>query len=179
MTTAAICATPRVGATALLRSLASVVHGAAEYPDAEVSSSGHYLTMIHWQQMPIDIDGHFVFIYREDRIAQAISWAIGAATGRFHTGQTKTADAGELDRDSVQQALDAIEAQNQAWREWLSGKPTLTLCYESDIKPDVTAAARHVLDWLGIDGEPKPPNVRPIDARVKKAWRRAWDLADK
>jgi LPS sulfotransferase NodH len=174
MITAAICATPRVGATALLRSLETAIPGAAEYPDA-VESAGVYLTMIHWQQMPVDIDGRYIYVHREDRLDQAISWAVGAATGRFHVGQPKKADAGSLDREAVHRSLAAIDAQNEAWHQWLTGKPTLTLCYETDIKPDAAAAARRVLDWLGIDGDPQAPNLKPVDVRVKRAWRKAWE----
>lgn len=161
---------------ALLHSLATVIPGAAEYPDAE-ASDGVYLTMIHWQQMPVGIDGKFIYVRREDRLAQAISWAVAAATGRFHVGQPKNADAGPLDRESVRSALNAIVAQDAAWREWLADRPALTLTYETDIKGDVTAAARRVLDWLGLAGDPRPPDLRPVDVRAKRAWRREWEAA--
>lgn len=176
MTVAAICSTPRVGATALLRCLASVIPGAAEYPDA-VASGPTYLTMIHWGQMPVKIDvDRFVYVWRHDRTAQAISWAVAAATGRYHAGQPGNGNA-VFDRAAVQIARNSINAQDQAWRHWLAGKQTIRLCYEDHIQRDVTVAARRVLTWLGVAGTPQPPDLHPIDVDTKRAWRAQWEQA--
>jgi LPS sulfotransferase NodH len=162
-----ICATPRVGATALLSCLRHL--GAAEWPD------GDPITMVHATQLPVQADGRCVYVWRRDRTAQAISWAIASAAGRFHSTQQKKIADPDFDRGAVDEAVAAIDRQDAEWRAWLAGRDVLELCYEDDIEPDPQQAASRALEWAGLPGEAEPPKLRRVDVRPKARWRREWE----
>jgi LPS sulfotransferase NodH len=178
--TVAVCATPRTGATALLEALRGACPGAREYPDAQ-PADGVYVAMLHWAQMPAVLpparDTRFVYLTRADRVAQAVSWAVAAAAGRFHSTQPGGMAVLPFDRAAVQAALGSLTEQDRCWREWLAGKPVLEVCYERDLNGRYPDGTREILSWLGVQGEPAAVTLRPVDVATKQDWLRQWHEA--
>lgn len=153
----------------LLECLRGAAPGAAEYPDA---TGVPYVTMVHWSQMPavLPADSRYVYLYRRDRVAQAVSWAYSAGASRYHSSQPEGVTP-EYDRYAVAVLLARIAEECDAWEEWLHGRPVLPLCFEEDIHPNPMTAAARVLTWCGIPGEPAEPHLRPIEQAAKREWR--------
>src|SRR5204863_308866 len=62
-------------------------------------------------------DPHFVWLRRDDEIAQAVSFWRAVATGHWHAWDPPPREA-EFDRDAITHLLEEIRAHNAAWRAW-------------------------------------------------------------
>lgn len=172
-----ICSTPRAGATALLEALRGACPGAHEYPDA-TEHDGIYVTMVHWAQMPVTLpeadETKYVRLYRSDRNAQAVSWAVAAGTGRFHSTQPPRTTDPDVTPGDIAVLRSTIHRADLSWQQWLDGKPTLNVCYERDLNGRYEQGAREILAWCGIPGEPAPVTLRPVDVDLKESLLNRW-----
>src|SRR5438105_466743 len=92
----------------------------------------------------------FVWMTRADTLAQAVSWWKAITTGKWTDGRPPTGEP-RFDPDGIAGRARRIEQHTEAWRLWFeaNGIEPLRLTYEQ-LAADPTAAARRVLDLLGI-----------------------------
>jgi len=108
-----------------------------------------------------------VRIERQDRLAQAVSWARAKQTNRWADFQ-KEAVPPRYSRRLIQRCLDDIDAGEAAWTRDFPG--ALSLNYE-DVVQDLAGAVDRVLGELG---ETRAGEVRPALARQADAMNPAW-----
>ena len=98
-------------------------------------------------------DLRFVHLWREDVLAQAVSWARAEQTGVWHR-PNDVGDAAEpsFDREQIAALCATIDRHNGAWHDWFAGNGVepLEVRYE-DLNRDPVGEARDVLQRLGID----------------------------
>ncbi len=104
-----------------------------------------------------------VFLYRDDLVAQAVSWQVSLATGLWSFDATRGQRAEGVTLDSESRALELVgelELQNREWRGLLAGagRPLLALRYE-DYVGRQGAALREIAEALGLaeDAWTMPP----------------------
>jgi LPS sulfotransferase NodH len=95
----------------------------------------------------------FLHLRREDRIAQAVSWARAEQTHRWHPGERVVpgGSAPHFDRDLIAGLVDTIEEHEAAWRTWFAdhGVTPHEITYE-DLAADPVGTTHAVLDVLGL-----------------------------
>lgn len=101
----------------------------------------------------------FIYLRRQDVLAQAVSWLRAEQTGRWviggngeisgnsGNGQTPVFDAG-----AIRRFLDMIEEHNAAWQAWFTswGIRPHDVSYEH-LDDDMVVTTRGILEFLGID----------------------------
>jgi LPS sulfotransferase NodH len=108
----------------------------------------------------------FVFLRREDVLAQAVSWLRAEQTGTWYIGADGWAPAFDrvpvFDRDEISSLMRLIGEHNAGWERWFAsvGVRPHRLRYEQ-LDADPVAVARGVLEFLGLD----LPAGRPLVAR--------------
>jgi LPS sulfotransferase NodH len=118
---------------------------------------------------------HFVFIWREDGVAQAVSWAKAIQTGRWHHWDSPSPQVQpRFDFDQIDALANEAAKHDEAWRRWFAenGVEALHIRYE-DLVEDADGVTRKVLAFLGIAS---PPGlvVTAQTARVGNAQNREW-----
>ena len=101
----------------------------------------------------------YIYLSREDKVAQAVSLQKATQTGLWHVAP----DGSELerlaphrdpayDREAIGHLVKELEVQDNAWREWFDahGIEPLRLTYE-ELSHDPLAGLRTVLAKLGAD----------------------------
>lgn len=97
----------------------------------------------------------FVYLWRDDVLAQAVSWLRAEQTGVwFQTAQPERrqpAREPHFDLDRIQHLVHLIGAHNAAWREWFdsAGIEPHPVRYER-LAADPAGVARDVLGFLGL-----------------------------
>jgi trehalose 2-sulfotransferase len=116
----------------------------------------------------------FVFVWREDVVAQAVSWAKATQTGRWHHWDALTDEVEPLfDFDQIDALAREATMHNAAWRRWFSenGIDAFHVRHE-DLVKDMDGVTRGVLAFLGIDlptgSVVAARTVRAGDARNKE-----------
>ena len=175
-----IATTPRVGQNAVLGPIRTVIPGADQYGDARPFNNILILTAGYPTPAPNAHDTRYVRISRQDKVAQAISWVLADATGRFLSTQTSNATEPRYDRDRIQTCLDNIAAGETVWNRYLINQKVLDLNYETDIAADPADAAQKILRWFGLSRPhrpvaPGPTDIRRFDIDRKERWRQLWD----
>ncbi len=169
--TVLLCTTPRVGQNAVLSALRGVAPGAGEH-GAAYPTDGLLITGSHTIiETPPALLTHHVRLCRNDRVAQAVSWAHAAATGRFHSWQTAPL-AGDVTDEDIAAGLLEIGRREQAWDVRLRGLDVLELTYEDDVQDDPMRAAARIIEFCGLTGSPVAPAIERF-ATDEKAHRRA------
>lgn len=115
--------------------------------------------------------GHtrFVYLHREDVLAQAVSWHRAEQTNVWHQTDREEpkqpAREPRFDFDEIRGLVRTIEEHNAAWRAWFAsvGIQPHTVRYE-DLDADPVGVAGEVLDFLGLE---LPPG-RPIETRHRR-----------
>jgi LPS sulfotransferase NodH len=141
--------------------------------------SGWFGLKVHWhhwerwrtfvQPRPIA----WVLLTREDRVAQAVSWARALQTGRWASHQRGWSPP-IYSHGRIARALGRIERHEAAWRSELAGEPqVLALTYEQ-VTADLSGAVQRVLAHLG---EPRSavrvvPQLEPQHDAVSVRWHR-------
>lgn len=117
---------------------------------------------------------HWVFLRREDRIAQAVSWARAIQSGRWATHQKFSLPVAYR-RSQIQRLVSLIAAQEDAWEGFFRAEKIEPLClrYE-DLVEDREGTLRTVLDFLGVSDAanlpvPESDLERQADA-ISEAW---------
>jgi len=116
----------------------------------------------------------WVRIVREDRVAQAVSWARALQTGRWASRQRSLAPAfyraGQIDR-----LIQAIEEQEAGWEGFFARRAIvpLRITYE-ELVTDPRATVRGVLAHLGVEGaeaaDVAPADLRPQADELNARW---------
>jgi LPS sulfotransferase NodH len=155
------------------------------------SPNGWFGAALHWEQLETmkrtkipesicNIEG-FVFLSREDRLAQAISLEIAIQTGRWISLDSKRRDAVPVyDRAAIDRHLLEIDQQLEAWRQFRQelAQPWIQLSYESVVEAPQSAVDQ-VAAMLGID-TPTTIGSIPIEIQstaLNKRWR-DWYLTE-
>lgn len=119
----------------------------------------------------------FVYLRREDTVAQAVSLVRALQSGVWH--RTQAADplqglSASYDRAAIESSLTQIERHNAAWIDWFNrhGISPVTVVYEQ-LSDDPLGTTRELLRKLRIDIDPNvpvdAPNIRMAD-RETKTW---------
>jgi trehalose 2-sulfotransferase len=95
----------------------------------------------------------FNWIWREDAVAQAVSWAKATQTGVWYdhvSGQP--AVQAEFDFDQIERLLREVADHNEAWRHWFAANQIepLGIRYE-DLASDKAGTTRRALAFLGLE----------------------------
>ncbi|MGN9812674.1 Stf0 family sulfotransferase [Micromonospora sp. BQ11] len=124
----------------------------------------------------------FVFLRRDDVVAQAVSWLRAEQTGRWFVGGNGeiSGDSGEgheprFDPDGIRGFVETIREHNAAWEAWFAtwGIRPHRVSYE-DLDADMTGAVHSVLDFLGIDLPEGGGGVVPRHRRQADELNRRW-----
>jgi LPS sulfotransferase NodH len=93
----------------------------------------------------------YVFMTREDDLAQAVSWWKSMTTGKWVDGERPSGEP-RFDAAGISGRLRQIEAHNEAWRRWFAANRVepLEVTYEG-LVADPTGEARRILEFLGVD----------------------------
>jgi trehalose 2-sulfotransferase len=93
----------------------------------------------------------FVWMTREDTVAQAVSWWKAMSTGKWTSAQAARAEA-EYDEDGIRGRLLRIEADDRSWSRWFAtnGVEPMHVVYEK-LAADPSGEVRRVLEQVGVD----------------------------
>jgi LPS sulfotransferase NodH len=114
----------------------------------------------------------FVYLRRDDVLAQAVSWLRAEQTGVWFVdvnGQTDdstvTGQAPTYDAEGVRHYIETINEHNAGWEAWFAawGIQPLVLRYE-ELDADQVGTTRRVLDFLGLS----VPDGHTITARLRR-----------
>ena len=134
----------------------------------------------------------FIYLRRDDKIAQAISYVKAQQTGLWH----KAPDGREIERlkppsepiydfGSLREAYDTFMRYEEQWLDWFQREniSPISLTYDA-VSNDPTGVLHRVVTALGLDPE-AAMHVRPGTARLADTLSREWadrfksDLADR
>ena len=115
--------------------------------------------------------GHtrFVYLHRDDVLAQAVSWHRAEQTNVWHQTDQEESKRPEqeprFDFDQICKFVQTIEEHNLAWRAWFAsvGIQPYMVRYE-DLDADPVGVACEILDFLGL----KLPPGRLIETRHRR-----------
>lgn len=123
----------------------------------------------------------YVSLFRQDMIAQAVSWLRAEQTGVWFVGgrgelaaATPSGRPPAYDAAAITRLRQVIAQENAAWRHWFTalGLEPLRLSYE-ELQADYDAAVRSVIEALGVevpeDHAAEAFHVRQFDA-LNAAW---------
>src|SRR2546422_2860898 len=105
---------------------------------------------------------HYVYIRREDRVRQAVSYARALQTGQWASEHTVLgSEYPVFKRDQIDRLLARIRDQEQMWESFFerNGAVPLRLVYE-DLVESPEEAVLAVMDFLGVK-PPQPFSLKP------------------
>ena len=117
----------------------------------------------------------FVYLRREDEVAQAVSWLRAEQTRTWWAGDPGgVAAEPRYDEQGLTALLDTIAAHNAAWRSWFAryGVTPYELSYEQ-LTADLAGTTRGILRFLALDpdaGQPVRPRHRRQADRLNDDW---------
>lgn len=93
----------------------------------------------------------YVWMTREDTVAQAVSWWKAMTTGKWTDGRPVTGEP-RFDADAISGRVRRIEEHDEAWRNFFTANRVepLRITYEQ-LAADPDGEARRVLGFLGVD----------------------------
>ena len=115
----------------------------------------------------------FVHLWREDSVAQAVSWVRAEQTSRWQHGDLAAPGRGLcFDFAEISACVQKIRQHHEGWRDWFAAmdlEPHV-LTYEA-LVDDMPGATRDILDFLGtrFDGDIAPAHQRLAD-EVNAEW---------
>jgi LPS sulfotransferase NodH len=95
----------------------------------------------------------FVHCWREDTVAQAVSWARAEQTRFWQHGDDALPDhEPRFDFEQIHDLVRTIDEHNDAWRDWFTtfGVQPHTVRYE-DLTTDIDGVTSGILGFLGLD----------------------------
>ena len=115
----------------------------------------------------------YVFLTREDTVAQAVSWWKAIGSGKWVDEDSRVAEP-EFDADGIAGRVRRIGQHNDAWRGWFeaNGVEPLRVTYE-ELAADPAAGARRVLEFVGVD-VPADIHVEPRTERQSDSVNEEW-----
>lgn len=126
---------------------------------------------------------HFIHLYREDKVAQAVSLVIAQQTGTWHVNAdgsvregTPTPRPAHFDHNVIAQELSMLEDEHHSWRQWfeMQNIAPITMSYESLTQHPV-ATVESILHALGLDGP--HDSVRAQTSRIATRLNDDWAMA--
>lgn len=119
----------------------------------------------------------FVWISREDTLAQAVSWWKAMTTGRWTDGQPASGEP-RFDADGIRGRLRGIEQHTKGWERWFEANHVepLRLTYEQ-LAAEPAVQARRVLEFVGVDvpeGFGVVPRTQVHSDAVNQEWIRRY-----
>jgi LPS sulfotransferase NodH len=128
--------------------------------------NGTFAAKVHWGQYasylnnPEGVDllqsAHFIHLYREDLLAQAISFFIAKITGRWGTDDSVATPPGGranfFDVEAIEKEMNILAVSDANWRLFFSrnGIKPLRLSYEQ-LTRNVGAVLRNIVDCFALD----------------------------
>ena len=96
----------------------------------------------------------FVWVRRDDAVAQAVSWAKAVQTGQWASFQPVRAEP-EFDFDQIDGLYHLARVHDGAWTRWFAahGVDPIRVVYE-ELAADPTGVTEDVLDRLGLEPSP-------------------------
>jgi trehalose 2-sulfotransferase len=123
-------------------------------------------------------DVRFIFVTREDRIAQAVSLWRAIQTQRWRADGPAPPEQAAYSFAAIDHLVARLERDEQAWRRWLGARRLrpLRVAYEQ-LAADPRGTVADVLRFLGLpaDDLPAPALRHQSDAR-SRAWARRYRL---
>ena len=119
----------------------------------------------------------YLWLTREDAIAQAVSWWRSMRSGKWTDGRPVTGEP-VFDADGIAGRQRRIEEHTEAWRRWFeqSAIEPLALTYEQ-LAADPTATIRETLAFIGVSVPPdlavEPTTERQAD-ELSAEWIRRY-----
>jgi trehalose 2-sulfotransferase len=107
----------------------------------------------------------YIYISREDRIAQAVSMAKALQTGRWTSRMEGASNAPlQYDREMIANCLEDIMQQDVNWRRWFeSHNVTPFEVTYNQVATDAAGVVRGVVELLGVENdEPDEVSVPPV-----------------
>jgi LPS sulfotransferase NodH len=117
----------------------------------------------------------FVYLRREDTLAQAVSWLRAEQTTTWYIGDTGgNGKPPEYDAAGISHWRETIAAHNQAWLDWFASAGVTPHCvrYE-DLAADLAGVTQGILDFLGLS-LPAGATIRPRHQRQADGLSREW-----
>ncbi|MFJ9245281.1 Stf0 family sulfotransferase [Streptomyces sp. NPDC101776] len=125
----------------------------------------------------------FVHLYRDDPLAQAVSWLRAEQTGVWFIGGKGEIGGGRpgpadaqpsYDRDAITRIIRTIDEHNAGWERWFDayGIHPHRIRYE-DLSADPEAVTLRLLDHLGVAlpaGSPITPSHQRQADRLNEEW---------
>jgi LPS sulfotransferase NodH len=118
-------------------------------------------------------DPRYLFVTREDTLAQAVSWWRAMTSGKWVDGRPVTGDA-VFDADGIATRVKRIGEQNEAWRRWFAANDLepLPVTYEQ-LAGDPAGEVRRALAFLDVDA-PADLAVEHVTDRQADALNDDW-----
>lgn len=94
----------------------------------------------------------FIYLWRDDTVAQAVSWARAEQTHYWQPGDTPLAGREpRFDGDQIRRLVQTIDEHNAAWRTWFAAHDVAPhrVRYE-DLASDPIGVTSRILDDLGL-----------------------------
>jgi trehalose 2-sulfotransferase len=98
-------------------------------------------------------DCRFVWIWREDVVAQGVSWARAVQTNVWydHVGQQPTREP-VFDFEQIDSLVRAASAHTQAWQDWFAANAVEPFAVRfEDLVLDKAGITRQILHFLGLE----------------------------
>ncbi|WP_446214039.1 Stf0 family sulfotransferase [Micromonospora sp. IBSANI012] len=127
----------------------------------------------------------FVYMRRDDVVAQAVSWLRAEQTGTCYLGGDGEISGGDggggapaFDADAIGRLVEVIGRHDAAWRAWFaaSGVRPYVVSYE-DLDADLVGVTHAVLDFLGLTlpaGAAVVPRHRRQADQLNREWIRRY-----
>jgi trehalose 2-sulfotransferase len=109
----------------------------------------------------------YVWLRRDDKLRQAISWWRAAATGQYAlaAGQ-QPAKPPAFDRDAISGLVQYAQDCETGWRDWFSANSVQPLQIEyEDLTRDLNHTVRGIAEYLDIT---LPPGLEPARPRLQR-----------
>ena len=117
----------------------------------------------------------FVYLNRDDVLAQAVSWLRAEQTGTWSVGSSEaTGQAPSFDPDRIGELIRMVNEHNAAWERWFGsfGIHPYRVRYE-ELEADMSAVTRGILDFLGLE-LPAGRSIVPQHQRQADELNRQW-----
>ena len=116
---------------------------------------------------------HFVFLWREDVVAQAVSWSKAAQTGYYHHWDSPVGQAG-FDPEQIEALVAEASANVAAWRRWFAenGVGPLTIRFE-DLVEQKRETALLVVSHIGVE-LPEGVEIEELTAKASDESNAGW-----
>lgn len=117
---------------------------------------------------------HFVWVWREDIAAQAVSWAKAIQTGHWHHWDAGARSEPSFDFAEIDALAREVVEHNAAWRQWFAenGVEPLSVRYE-DLVAGKESVTRQVLSFVGIELSGQT-TIREQTAQTRDALSADW-----